>query len=363
MSKARDLANGATALSAVSATELGYLDGVTSAIQTQLNQKPEVVAGKNAVINGGMDIWQRGTSFALAASTSTYTADRWKCRRNATGATISRQATNDTTNLPFIQYALRAQRDSGNATTDLIQVTQSFENINSIPYAGKTLTISFYARAGANYSSSSNGLIINLKSGTISDGDVISNTFGNTIVGQTATLTTTWQRFTYTGTMVATDTAIGLQMYYTPSGTAGANDFFEVTGVQLEVGSTATPFSKNASTIQGELAACQRYYWRSVYGNGSANRLTVFGTCTTTTECRVNHLLPVQMRVAPTSVDYSSLRCYDGAGFPTITSLTLASSEPQVVEVVTVGTGYTTYRPTAIALNGNAGYIGFSAEL
>jgi len=37
MTKARDLANAATALSAVSATELGYLDGVTSAVQTQIN--------------------------------------------------------------------------------------------------------------------------------------------------------------------------------------------------------------------------------------------------------------------------------------------------------------------------------------
>ena len=39
MTKARDLANGASALSAVSATELGYLDGVTSAVQTQMNTK------------------------------------------------------------------------------------------------------------------------------------------------------------------------------------------------------------------------------------------------------------------------------------------------------------------------------------
>lgn len=39
MTKARDLANAATALSAVTATELGYLDGVTSAIQTQIDTK------------------------------------------------------------------------------------------------------------------------------------------------------------------------------------------------------------------------------------------------------------------------------------------------------------------------------------
>lgn len=39
MTKARDLANAASALSAVSATELGYIDGVTSSIQTQINSK------------------------------------------------------------------------------------------------------------------------------------------------------------------------------------------------------------------------------------------------------------------------------------------------------------------------------------
>jgi len=45
MTKARDLANASTALSAVSATELGYLDGVTSAIQTQLGTKQPTVSG------------------------------------------------------------------------------------------------------------------------------------------------------------------------------------------------------------------------------------------------------------------------------------------------------------------------------
>lgn len=55
MTKARDLADGASALSAVSATELGYLDGVTSAVQTQLNAKQAVVSGVNDTEIGYLD--------------------------------------------------------------------------------------------------------------------------------------------------------------------------------------------------------------------------------------------------------------------------------------------------------------------
>lgn len=44
MTKARDLANAATAMAAVSATELGYIDGVTSSIQTQINSKAGTAA-------------------------------------------------------------------------------------------------------------------------------------------------------------------------------------------------------------------------------------------------------------------------------------------------------------------------------
>jgi hypothetical protein len=72
--------------------------------------------------------------------------------------------------------------------------------------------------------------------------------------------------------------------------------------------------------------------------------------------------MPVQMRVQPSAVDYANLRAYDGAGFPTVTSLSLGSVTPGIAEVITVGTGYTAFRPTALANNTN-GYVGLTAEL
>ena len=66
------------------------------------------VGRRNAIINSHMDVWQRGTSFALASSTKTYTADRWACYRAATGCTVSRQ-----TGPTGQAYAMRVQRDSG----------------------------------------------------------------------------------------------------------------------------------------------------------------------------------------------------------------------------------------------------------
>jgi len=78
-------------------------------------------AGKNKIINGDFGIWQRGTSFSLAASTgitSGFSADRWQTATGTNQAcTLSRQLTNDTTNLPNIQYCLRYQRNSGQTGT------------------------------------------------------------------------------------------------------------------------------------------------------------------------------------------------------------------------------------------------------
>ena len=244
----------------------------------------------NPVLNSAFQVWQRGTS--IVPTTTTYSADRWQAYRNATGSTVSRQVTNDTTNLPFIQYCARVQRDSGNSSTTAIYLAQSFESINSIPYAGKTVTLSFYARSGANFT---NPLVTRLYTGTGTDQNIMVTYTGSANpIAQNATLTTTWQRFSYTATLATTATELAVRFDYDPTGTAGAADYYEITGVQLEVGSVTTPFKTYAGTIQGELAACQRYF-QLITNGGEA-----FGTFYSTTAVSINTRFPVQMRVSPT---------------------------------------------------------------
>lgn len=234
-------------------------------------------SASNPVINSAMDIWQRGTSFASSGLSGFYTADRWQAYRNTTGQTVSRQATNDTTNLPFIQYSARVARDSGNTSTSALFFVQTMESNDSRYFAGKTFTLSFYAKKGANFSSASDALGVLLQSGTGTDQNVLDGFTGvASVISQTATLTTTWQRFSFTGTAASSTTQLGIRFSYTPVGTAGAADNFEITGIQLDVGSVALPYRRYSATLAGELATCQRYYEIS-YDIGTAP-----GTSTTT---------------------------------------------------------------------------------
>ena len=252
-------------------------------------------AGKNGVINGGFDIWQRGTTSATTAFA--YTADRW-LKNSATHYNASRQVTGDTTNLPTIQYCARVQRTASSAVTTLIEFTTPFETTNSIPFAGQTVVYSFYARRGANYSSTSNVLSSSVYTGTGTDQTVFGYTGLTQAVTGNATLTTTWQRFSFTGTLSASTNEISVYFAYTPTGTAGAADFFEVTGVQVELGSVATTFSRTGGTIQGELANCQRYF-QTITGDNAFPLLQGYGG--TSGVNAENFTFPVTMRIAPTA--------------------------------------------------------------
>jgi hypothetical protein len=277
-------------------------DGETLVADSSTSTGLRYTAGtvqSNPVLNSAMQVAQRGTSISVGAG-AVYTLDRWMGFRSgaAAGETVSQQSTSDTTNLPFIQKCARVQRDLSNTSTAYISYSQSFESINSIPFAGKTITLSFYARKGANFSATSDVLVSNIYTGTGTDQTWVGGYTGfTTAITQNNTLTATWQRFTVTGSLASTITELAVALVATPTGTAGANDYFEVTGVQIDIGSVALPFRTYAGTIQGELAACQRYYQAFNAVNTYAIGMAYSGTAVAAPLQFV-----AQMRIAPTMV-------------------------------------------------------------
>ena len=362
-----------------STTELNYTDGVTSSIQDQLDDKADnsdftggtegytaVSNGAsglsyqpishNYVINGAFDIWQRGTSFTSTLA-GDYGADRWQHYR--TDSVHSRV----TSTLDNFEYAYRIQRPSGETFTGGIFIGQGIETANCLSLVGETFVVSYYARAGANFSGGS--LESRVQVTPNDNAASVGSPDRETVTTDAASVTTSWQRFTYTATIPTTTggspvRSVGLQFFYNPTGTAGSDDWVEITGVQLEAGSIATPFKRNANSIQGELAACQRYYQRV-----SGTRLSNFGTARNTTSARIPFPTVVPFRVTPTSYDAANLNLDDTTGSTAVTSISILSNANETVQIlgVNVASGLTQFRNYYLVNTSDNGVLGLSAEL
>jgi hypothetical protein len=226
----------------------------------------------NYVINGGFDIWQRGTSVAL--STNAYSADRWI--GNISGPTT---VTQQTTGVPTgARYVARIAPTS---TAQISNFYQIIETNNVAQLWGKTVT--FSGKIRRNSSLTQNMAAVISKSSTV-DANIASTwtsigTFDliNSTV-PTGTSSSSWLNFSVTATIPNDGTANTIYVGIF-SGTVPSGGYYEVAQLQLEVGSVATPFRRNAPSIQGELAACQRYYEilvapSSVTGAGFINSAT-----------------------------------------------------------------------------------------
>jgi len=237
------------------------------------------------------------------------------------------------------------------------------DTLNSIPFAGKTITLSFYARAGANYSATSSALTIYLATGTGTD----QNQQGAGYTGQalpissTATLTTTWQRFTFSATLAATATEIQPIFGFTPVGTASTNDYFEVTGVQIEIGSSATAYYPNGNTYQAELAACKYYFKRMSITSGQFGYAQGMNQNTTTSSFIFNGV----MRGTPTSTINGTLRLIQGNSDFAVTSInaTYYSAPNDSVAVQFVTSGLTAGSTTQLYASTSGVSFDLSAEI
>jgi len=316
------------------------------------------VAGKNKIINGDFGIWQRGTSFSNPGGV--YTADRWDLSYDGSGTTrtVSRQSfTPGTAPVPGYegQYFYRYARSGGtNGTVDYL-LRQKIEDVRTL--AGQTVTVSFWAKADANRNMGLDFFQIFGTGGS-----------SNVYVGVgTYSLTTSWQRFTTTvnipsvsgKTINNADSSLLLSYYVVSSNATWTIDIW---GVQLEAGSVATPFTTHTGSIQGELAACQRYYFRFNADNDQLLINSGFANSTTAASGRIQ--FPVPMRTIPTSLDSANLKFgnYAGSGYA-MTSVGFNQTSNIGAQVYGTVSGVTAGHAGAILGNSNGAYVGFNAEL
>lgn len=344
----------------------GYTLVADSSTSTGLAYSPTFFAGKNKIINGDFGIWQRGTSFSNPAS-GAFTADRWSVVWDGSGATrtISQQtftAGNAITGYEpgnFFRFNQSVAGTSG--TYNLFQ--NRMEDVRT--FAGQTVTVSFWAKAASNITLPA----LNWEQSFGTGGSPSATTSGD--FATNIAITTSWTRYTYTvtvpsisGKTVGTTTPgyLGLRIWLPVNSTFT----FDIWGVQVEAGSTATQFQTATGTIQGELAAAQRYYYR--VSMPTTYTLIGFGFAGSTTTCYLWLGTPVEMRVYPTAIDYSGLNCHqisNDAYYSSGTWTLRDASKSQLSLVYTHGSAvFTTGNSQNISNSGTANaYVGFSAEL
>ena len=267
--------------------------GANSIEATSGPTSTQLAGNRNKIINGAMQVWQRGTSFTTTTLGWNYTADRFASYCANTSTTVSQS-----TSVPAgFQYSIKQQRTAANAGTNTLYLAQAIESVNCYDLSGQTVTLSFWAKAGANFSASGSQITAAFAVGTTADQGlaVLGGWAGQTLpIFIAQTITTTWTKYTFSATVGTGVLEAAFYVQWTPVGTAGADDSLYITGVQLEKGATATPFENRLYGT--ELALCQRYYQTisgaTLYayvidpGGSSAYRI-------------ITGIWPVQFRVTP----------------------------------------------------------------
>jgi len=274
--------NGATAIA-----ELGQ------DVDTFLFGSPARSGGKNFVINGNQEISQRGTSFA--AVSADYTTDRWQARNGGVGVFTVSQESDAPTGFGKSAKWLCTTADASLAAGDFAIYRTKFEgqalqSLQKGSASALSTTLSFWVKSNltgtyivrlydtdntrsisASYTISASATwekktvtFAGDTTGAFTDdnGQSMDLEFwlGAGTTYSSGTLQTSWAAVTNANSAVGqTNLAATL------------NNYWQITGVQWEIGSKATPFSLAGGTIQGELAACQRYYQNLTPGTAEAS--------------------------------------------------------------------------------------------
>ncbi len=304
------------------------------------------LSNRNLIINGAMQVAQRGTSVSSQTANAYKTVDRFYT--NASGATYnqSQQAVTvgGETGLP-LQFSkfLRHQVTTGNNWS---QIYHKIEDVTLVPTG--TVTLSFYAKG----TSPNAGLSLiawqNFGSGGSSEVTVS--------ISPTITLTSTWQRFTVNITVPSiTGKTVGTgSHFYFGIGQGGSTSTnawtLDITGVQLEVGDTATPFEHRS--YGDELAKCQRYFELLDYSGSVGNAISNSTQWGGTTDQWGNIMYKYPKRATPSGSVSGSVIIYGKGNISTATTPTL-----QYISKVGLG-----IRVQPSSFTSDVGFIGNSSN-
>ena len=262
-------------------------DGTCTAKLTSVNGGQ--LSHRNKVINGGMLINQRASSYTSTGGE--YTLDRFN-HASGSAFTFDTTTTQDSSTPDGFSKSLKITPDSTqtptgshNGTIRQVFEGQDFQDLSFGTSSAKSVTVSFYAKSSSQNNNHQYGVQLRCRSGSTTQ-----------YVSQAFTVTSSWQRFTMTfvgntGVAIRNDTSVGFEIcFHLASGpddivsakstwttsaafqtVTGQSNFmdntsneFYLTGVQLEVGDTATSFEHRS--FADELARCSRYC--QVWGRG-----------------------------------------------------------------------------------------------
>ena len=311
------------------------------------------IVGRNKILNGDFSIWQRGTTGGNG-----FLADRWYLNAgSATSFSQTRQAfTPGSAPVSGYEGKYFWRNTITNVGSETAWYLNTYiEDVQTL--AGQTATFSFWAKADSARAMS--GYLLQ----RFGDGG---STNVSTTIG-TASLTTSWQRFTFTISIPSlSGKTIGannlVQIFFAMSPASGM--VIDLWGVQLEAGSIATPYHNATPNQQTELAACQRYYYRIAKSGGSAGVGQVLYNGNSNAGYGILNL-PVSMRIPPSSIEFSNLTMLQ-PGVTTFGVSNVALANERTENVVTFGT-----TSSGGMANGNAyflfvssgGHFAVSAEL
>lgn len=374
------ISQGTATLGTTGAT-LGTYGGSTSVPVLAINAKGQITSTgtaaitsgltgfRNRIINGDMRIDQRNAGSVVTISTGSpsYILDRWVAYQNSPSTLV--QISRNTSAPSGFQNSIKWGRNGSGTAGGVTVLAQALETANSIDAQGGTVTLSFYAKAGANFSSASSLLGVLVYSGTGTDESVasmVTNTWTGKAnpINSSATLTTSWQKFTFTSsTLGASVSQLGVYLNWTTVGAAGADDNVYITGVQLEVGSTATEFERRPIGL--ELSLCQRYYYE--LPSGATNAFVINAGQQTSTNAYGSVFHPVDMRIAPTLGVAGTTAAY----YTIVNSTTVACTSLPVISgmssprgsAISMGASASVGYASWIAAATSAGKLSFSSEL